>query len=98
MRFSESKEMIEFDVELNPPPIQDQRGKDVTVNFKMLNGFDAKGKFWTDSNGLEMQERKIEYVPTNYTFMNDKESPNYHMISGNFFPVPSAITGSGKCL
>lgn len=58
VRFSEFfNDMIEFDVELNPIPISDERGKDVTVNFKMFNGFDAKGKFWTDSNGLEMQER-----------------------------------------
>ena len=83
--------MIEFDVEMSPIPISDKRGKDVTVNFKMFNGFDAKGKFWTDSNGLEMQERQIEFIPTNYTFLNEKPQPNYHMISGNFFPVDSAI-------
>ena len=58
VRFSEFlQEIIEFDVELNPIPIDDGRGKDVTVNFKFFNGFDAKGKFWTDSNGLEMQDR-----------------------------------------
>lgn len=92
VRFSEMfKDIIEFDVELNPIPISDGRGKDVTVNFKMFNGFDAKGKFWTDSNGLEMQERNVEFIPTNYTFLNDKPYPNYHMISGNFFPVDSAI-------
>lgn len=92
VRFSEHfKDMIEFDVELNPIPIADGRGKDVTVNFKMFNGFDAKGLFWTDSNGLEMQDRQIEYIPTNYTFINKKPQPNYHMISGNFYPVDSAI-------
>jgi len=92
VRFSEFfNEIIEFDVELNPIPIHDGRGKDVTVNFKMFNGFDAKGQFWTDSNGLEMQERQIEFIPTNYTFLNEKSSPNYHMISGNFYPVDSAI-------
>ena len=83
--------MIEFDVDLSPIPIADGRSKDVTVNFKMFNGFDAKGKFWTDSNGLEMQERNIEFIPTNYTFLNNKPFPNYHMISGNFYPVDSAI-------
>lgn len=92
VRFSEFfNDMIEFDVELNPVPIHDGRGKDVTVNFKMFNGFDAQGQFWTDSNGLEMQERQIEFIPTNYTFLNEKPFPNYHMISGNFFPVDSAI-------
>ena len=25
----------------------------------MYDGFDPKGEFWTDSNGLEMQKRKI---------------------------------------
>jgi len=55
IRFSEHfDDMIEFDVELNPIPIMDGRSKDVTVNFKMFNGFDPKGKFWIDSNGLEM--------------------------------------------
>lgn len=38
-----------------------------------------------------MQERKIEFIPTNYTFLNNKAFPNYHMISGNFYPIDSAI-------
>jgi hypothetical protein len=72
VRFSEHfDDMIEFDVELNPIPITDARGKDVTVNFKMFNGFDPAGKFWTDQNGLEMAERNIEFIPSNYTFLNN---------------------------
>lgn len=47
-------ELIEFEVELNPIPVDDFQGKDVVVNWKMMNGFDPAGKFWTDSNGLEM--------------------------------------------
>tara|TARA_B100000780_G_C20718308_1_gene285514 strand:+ start:115 stop:309 length:195 start_codon:yes stop_codon:yes gene_type:complete len=44
VRFSEHfDEFIEFDVELNPLPIDDGKDKDVTVNFKMLNGFDPQG-------------------------------------------------------
>jgi hypothetical protein len=53
------KEFIEFDVELAPIPIEDMRGKDVIVSWYMLDGFDPKGTFWTDSNGLEMQKREI---------------------------------------
>lgn len=49
--------MIEIDVELNPAPIEDERDKEVTVNFKLFDGFDPRGQFWTDSNGLEMQMR-----------------------------------------
>jgi len=44
VRYSDTfDDMIEFDVELNPIPIADGRSKDVTVNFKMFNGFDPMG-------------------------------------------------------
>ena len=46
--------LIEFDVELAPIPINDFQGKDVTVNWRFFDGFDPKGEFFTDSNGLEM--------------------------------------------
>jgi len=65
--------------------------KDVTVNFKFFNGFDPKKTFYTDSNGLEMQKRDILYIPTGYSFINEKPGPNYRTISGNFYPVTSAI-------
>ena len=48
------QDLIEFDVELNPIPIDDGHTKDITVNWKMYNGFDPLKTFWTDSNGLEM--------------------------------------------
>ena len=42
VRFSQYvPELIEFVVELNSIPIDDVKGKDVTVNWKMFNGFDA---------------------------------------------------------
>jgi hypothetical protein len=49
------QELIEFNVELNGIPMADSQGKDVTVNWKMFNGFDAGETFWTDSNSLEME-------------------------------------------
>lgn len=57
-------EFVEFEVELNPTNVEDSQGKDVTVNWKMLDGFDANKTFWTDANGLEMQKRTIKYEPT----------------------------------
>lgn len=54
---------IEFNVELNSIPIKDDHGKDITVNFKMFDGFNPEGQFWTDANGLEMIPREIQ----NYT-------------------------------
>lgn len=50
-------ELIRFDVELNQVPIGDRIGKDLTVNWKMYDDFDAKGVFYTDSNGMQMVNR-----------------------------------------
>ena len=47
-------ELIEFQVELGPVPIDDEKSKDIIVIWKMYDDFDANGTFWTDSNGLEM--------------------------------------------
>lgn len=86
-------EVIEFEVELSPIPVDDFQGKDVTVNWKFFNGFDAQGQFWTDSNGLEMQKRQITLVEGNLTQMNNQSGwkPNYWTISNNYYPVDSAI-------
>jgi hypothetical protein len=52
----------------------------VTVNWKMYDDFDAKGVFWTDSNGLEMQKRTII----------DNEDKSIK-VSRNYYPIDSAI-------
>ena len=86
MRFSERfDQFIEFEVELAEVPIKDSRGKDVTVNFRMFDNFDSNGTFFTDSNGLEMQERRINFNPA-FKWPNDGQN-----ISGNFYPVDSGI-------
>jgi len=61
----------------------DDQGKDVTVNWKMLD-FEANSTFWTDSNGLEMQERILNYRPS-WNWSGDQN------ISSNYYPVNSAI-------
>jgi hypothetical protein len=38
-----------------------------------------------------MLEHHIEYIATNYTFLNNWYMPNYKMIAGNFVPVETAI-------
>ena len=53
-------EFIEFEAELNSIPI-DHFGRDVIMNWRMYDDFNANKTFWTDSNGLEMQERIINY-------------------------------------
>ena len=73
-------DFIEFDVELNTIPIDDSEAKDIIVNWKMYNGFNANKTFWTDSNAMEMQERNVEYL-----------SRPEHSIPLNYYPVTSAI-------
>ena len=84
--------MIEFDVELNSIPIDDGVGKDITVNWKMYNGFEARKTFWTDSNSLEMQKREILDLPTGRKLVDSKPGVNYMTIARNFFPIDSAIS------
>lgn len=72
MRFSESfRELIEFEVELNAVPVSDDQGKEIIVTWKMFDGFDANKTFWTDANGLEMQERRFQ--KWEYQFHGDKK-------------------------
>jgi hypothetical protein len=58
------QEFIEFDVEMTAIPMElDSIGKDVTVNWRMYNGFTANKTFWTDQNSLFMVKRDF----INYT-------------------------------
>lgn len=91
--------LIEFEVELEAIPIDDDKSKDVIVNWKFYNGFDPKGSFYTDSNALEMQSRQKVFL----RLEDEQESnevqnvtPNQFTISGNYYPVDSAIAMRDK--
>lgn len=60
--------------------MKDKKDKDITMNWRMYNGFNANKTFWTDANSLNMVKREIIQYPR----------PE-HTASGNFFPVTSAI-------
>jgi len=47
-------QIVEFEVEMNQIQFIEGRGKDLIVQWKMYDGFDPDGKFWTDSNSLMM--------------------------------------------
>lgn len=51
----------------------------------MYDNFDSNKTFYTDSNGLEMQERILNFNPA-FKWPSDPQN-----ISGNFYPVDSAI-------
>jgi hypothetical protein len=62
--------LIEFDVELNQIPIADYQGKDVIVNWRLLDDFDPRGVFYTDSNAAEMVKREKYYLKANISSLN----------------------------
>jgi hypothetical protein len=38
----------------------DKLNKEISVNWKIYDGFDPKGEFYTDSNEKDMQKRVID--------------------------------------
>jgi hypothetical protein len=85
-------DVIEFEVELNEIPIgQPEQGKDVTVNWKIFDDFKMNKTFYTDSNGLEMQERRVKNVKVGQSIVDTLPGPNFVTIASNYFPVDSAI-------
>lgn len=80
---------LRFDVDLLGAPNIPYGGHEIVMEFKIDN-FDNNGTFYTDSNGLEMQKRVLNYRPTWDINRNYDES--YDNITANFYPVTSAIT------
>ena len=66
-------------------PINDAIAKDVIVTWKLYNGFDSGGTFWTDSNGMGMMERHLN-KRTGYDFNGHDNS-----LARNYFPIDSAV-------
>ena len=78
--------MIKTEVELFGIPLNPDIGFEVTVNFHAPH-INNEGKFYTDSNGLEMQERILNYRPTwNLTLADGGLN-----ITANYYPIQTAI-------
>jgi lysosomal alpha-mannosidase len=75
-------DFVELDWIIGPIPIDDGIGKEVVSRFTSLHITDSEGLFYTDSNGREVLERRIDFQPT-YQF-NVTEP-----IAGNYYPVNS---------
>lgn len=76
---------MRFDVELYGLPDDPNEGHEVTVNF-LAPGIDNKNTFYTDSNGLAMQKRILNYRPT-----WELETHGNLNIPANYYPVTTAI-------
>lgn len=86
-------DVIKFDVDLNSLPKQYLNGYEFVATFDAKN-FDNNQTFYTDSNGLEMQKRILNYRSFyNFTeHWTDAVHPAHNQnISGNYYPVNSAM-------
>ena len=82
-------DVIKFDLDLNSLPTMYTKGYEFVATFDALD-FNNNQTFFTDSNGLEMQKRILNYRPTwdlqaNYNQSNEN-------ITANYYPVQSAIS------
>ena len=77
--------LIEFDVHMLGIPEGDRQGKEVVAKWRLLDkDFSNGGTFYTDSNGLEMQKRVLNYRST-FTLDTDMT------VSANYYPINTAI-------
>jgi len=80
---------VRFDVDMDSLPQEKNKGYEVIVEFS-VDEFRNNQTFWTDSNGLEMQKRVLNYRPTWDITNNYKDSKEN--ITANFYTVNSAIS------
>lgn len=81
--------VLRVDVDLGSIPGADGKGYEVIVNFQ-VEGLDNNSTFYTDSNGLEMQKRILNYRPTWDIQGNYNDS--HENVTANYYPINSAIS------
>jgi len=82
IRYYDESVASEWEVYLGGLP-NDGIGRDVTVNW-LSSDINNNNTFYTDSNGLEMQQRILNYRPS-FNFSS------FEQVSGNYYPINSAI-------
>lgn len=84
VRLEKDKPYMQWDVKIGSVKTSLQ-GVEITANFWALD-FDNENTFYTDSNGLEMQERILNFR-SSYTFV----SPINNNVTSNYYPIQTAI-------
>jgi len=80
---------LKFHVSTNEIPVgYDRTGKDVVVDWYMLDEFDSNDKLWVDANGLHMVEKTL-YKRKDYESKILTEGNK--TVSSNYYPITSAI-------
>lgn len=78
-------DLIDFEVHMLGIPVANKDGKEVIAKWRLLDpAFSNAETLYTDSNGLEMQKRILNYRPT-WTLDTDMT------VSSNYYPINSAI-------
>lgn len=81
--------VTKFDVDMDSLPTVRLNGYETVPKFTAIN-FDNNQTFYTDSNGLDMQERILNYRPYyNFTVVIEDSHQN---ITANYYPINSAIS------
>lgn len=77
---------VRFHVSTNEVPIENDRtGKDIVVDWHMLEGFDTAGKLWVDANGMQMVQKQVNKRLEYDLAEQDKGA------AANFYPITSGI-------
>ncbi|XP_066143340.1 lysosomal alpha-mannosidase-like [Euwallacea fornicatus] len=84
IRVYKGQNYIEFDWLVGPLNVSDGNGIEVISRFT-VEDFKNNETFYTDSNGREMIERKLNYRPT-FTYNSTVEP-----VTSNYYPVTSKI-------
>jgi len=84
-------DVLKFEVDLGSLPNAAYNGHELVVNFHVDNFFNNQ-TFYTDSNGLEMQKRILNYRPTWDIQLNYDDQNSNENITANFYPINTAIS------
>lgn len=81
---------LKFDVDMDSLPPIIYNGWEVVAQFQ-VESFHNNGTFYTDSNGLEMQKRILNYRPT-WDLVATNYADSLENVTANYFPIQSAIS------
>ena len=79
------EDFIKFQVSTNEVPVfLDKTGKDIVVDWFLMDGFDTDDKLWVDANGLQM-------VPKTLNQRKEYKFNSSYSVSSNYYPMTSAV-------
>lgn len=84
-----NRQSIKFDVDIDSLPESKFDGYEVIAKWH-VNDFNNNQTFYTDSNGLEMQKRILNYRPT--WDINKNYDESLENITANYYPIQQAIS------